>query len=117
MSVGVDHYLLDLPFPQQFIAQELRRIILNSSTKMEESIKYGVPFYTYKKPFCYLAKKKTGIMYVGLIHGQKIKNHSELLISEKLKQVSHLEADSIDFVEENQNEITAIIQEAILLNL
>jgi uncharacterized protein YdhG (YjbR/CyaY superfamily) len=58
MSVGVDHFISDLSFPEQFIAEELRRIILISSREIEESIKYGVPYYTFKKPLCYLSKIK-----------------------------------------------------------
>jgi hypothetical protein len=56
-------------------------------------------------------------MHIGLINGQKIIENRHILTSEKLKQVSHLDAASVDFIVEHNNEVSAILNEAILLNL
>ncbi len=88
--MSVEHYLFELQEPQQSIARILRNLLLNSAPGIIESYKYRVPFFTYKKGLCYLAKNKKEQMYIGFIHGQKLTNNQRLLNSYQLKQVSHL---------------------------
>lgn len=49
----------------------LRSLTLNYSNEIQELVKYGLPFYYYKKkPFCYFWKdKKTNEPYVGIAKG------------------------------------------------
>jgi len=57
----------------------LREIILGLSPELTESLKYGMPFFSYKgKMFCYFWKdKKTKEPYVGVMKGSLI-THSKL---------------------------------------
>jgi hypothetical protein len=57
----------------------LRDIILELGPELTESLKYGMPFFSYKgKMFCYFWKdKKTKLPYVGVVKGSLI-NHPKL---------------------------------------
>ncbi|MEJ7643982.1 MAG: DUF1801 domain-containing protein [Chryseolinea sp.] len=54
----------------------LRQVILAEDYGLKEAWKYRVPFFLYKeKMFCYLWKnKKTGMPYIGIVSGNKIKH-------------------------------------------
>lgn len=56
----------------------LRGLILNFSPDIQELVKYGLPFYYYKKkPFCYIWKdKKTNEPYIGMHKGFLIEHPS-----------------------------------------
>lgn len=57
----------------------LRSIILSYSPQISESMKYGMPLFTYKgKMFCYLwTAKKTGHPYILMVDG-KLLHHPAL---------------------------------------
>ncbi len=64
----------------------LRYYILNFDVNISEHLKYGAPFFYYKKKqFCYLYKhKKTKIPYIGIVKGDQIE-HEALFQGERKK--------------------------------
>ncbi len=62
------------PLKSTFLA--LRDIILALDNDISNELKYGMPFFCYrKKMFCYLWKdKKTNTPYIGIVEGNRI-NH------------------------------------------
>ncbi|MEE9364126.1 MAG: DUF1801 domain-containing protein [Cellulophaga sp.] len=65
------------PLKGTFLA--LRDLILSLDTSISNTLKYGMPFFSYKgKMFCYLwTDKKTKQPYIGIVEGNRI-NHPSL---------------------------------------
>lgn len=59
----------------------LRTIILKQDANITESLKYGMPFFSYKgKMFCYLwVKKNSKEPYIGFVEGKRME-HPDLII-------------------------------------
>jgi hypothetical protein len=83
----LDNYFFSVEEPHRSCLLFLRGYILNFSDNISEKWKFNTPFYYFSnKWLCYISyHKKTKIIYVGFVHGYKIK-HSKLL-SEGRKQV------------------------------
>lgn len=66
--------------------QELRELILAHAAHMTEDLKYGMPFFLYrKKMFCYLwTRKESGQPYLGLVEGQRL-FHPELIQEDRAR--------------------------------
>ncbi len=60
--------------PNQSCLLALRKIILDQNTDLDETVKYGMPCFTYKKKaFCYLwTDKKTTEPYILMVDGKLI---------------------------------------------
>lgn len=76
MISELDQLYLKQQEPNQSCLLALRSIILELSPAITESIKYGMPFFSYKgKMFCYFWKdKKTMEPYVGVMKGSLIEH-------------------------------------------
>jgi len=75
----------------------LRQIILASSPKLVEEIKYQTAFYTYKGLFCYFSvEAKSGRLYIGFCDGHLLADPKHVLINENTKQIRRLYADLVD---------------------
>jgi len=59
--MNVEEYIFNLNENEKKIAQFLRSEILNLALGVEEKIAYGLPFFSYLGPLCYLAPKKHGV--------------------------------------------------------
>jgi len=59
--MNVEEYIFNLNENEKKIAQFLRSEILNSAMGVEEKIAYGLPFFSYLGPFCFLVPKKHGV--------------------------------------------------------
>ena len=51
----VDSYISELDPAKREIVETLRRIILNADLELQESVKWGNPFYEKKGRVCYIA--------------------------------------------------------------
>lgn len=68
--MNVEEYIFNLNENEKKIAQFLRSEILNLALGVEDKIAYGLPFFSYLGPLCYLAPKKHGVD-LGLMDGQQ----------------------------------------------
>ena len=77
MSSDFLQFYLNQAEPNQGCFIALRDLILNNSTDIYETRKYGMPcFCIGKKPICYLWKdKKTEIPYILWVLGDKLDHH------------------------------------------
>lgn len=57
------------PEKAQFLLEKLRLLISSVSSEIEETGKYGGPFYVYKGYLCYLAIDKSKKVYIGMCRG------------------------------------------------
>ena len=80
MINAVDNYILNLPETDKNCMLFLRSWILKQHPLITESLKYGMPFYSFnKKMFCYLWKSKTHpFPYIGFVNGHQL-HHKDLL--------------------------------------
>lgn len=112
-SNQVNMLLLDWSPIQREIAQALRSIIDECSPAIQEVIKYGIPYYQYHGPLCYLSPEK-GSVKLGFAKGYLMSNAQEILESHELKQIRHLTFKRIEEV--NPEAVHIEIQEALLIN-
>lgn len=98
--MSVAFYIENLPDHKRGIALELRSIILNSIPGVEEQYKYKCPFYVYRGLLCYLSPTKNG-MYIGFIKGTSLQDEDQRLTGEHLKQIRHLNFNSISDIDED----------------
>ncbi len=49
-ATDIDEYIANAPAGTRPILAELRRVFLQASPRLEETLKWGVPFYSYKGP-------------------------------------------------------------------
>ena len=75
---NLENFYLNQQEPNKGTYLTLRDIILNLDSNITHSLKYGMPFFSYKKKmFCYFWKdKKTNEPYIGLVEGNRIKHIS-----------------------------------------
>lgn len=87
MLNALDDYFLNLPEPEQSCLLFLRQFILEFNKGISEHWHYHTPFYYYKgKWMCYISyQRKKRILYLGFVHGNKLR-HKKLL-SEGRKQI------------------------------
>lgn len=110
----VDQYISNLPDDVQAITDSLRKIILNSSSKLKEEYKWSMPNYSYKGLACYLQASKKhvnlGFQKGNELEGKDIHN----LLQGTGKTMRHIR---IKKMKDIQPEVfTSLIQAALELN-
>lgn len=91
-SSEVNLYIQRTPKQLRDLMIVLRTIIHKTLPDGEETLKYGVPFYTRKGLLCYLSplKKKDGI-YIGFAEGYRMSDESGIFTGKNLKQIRHIQ--------------------------
>ena len=74
----VDDFIAAQPADSQVRLRSLRKLILDAAPHVGESIKYGIPFYTYHGLLCYL-NPKPGYVDFGFCRGVKLSDEAGLL--------------------------------------
>lgn len=110
---ATDTFYYKQPEPQQSCFLALRELITGHDMFIGETVKYGMPCFTYKdKPLCYLWKdKKTAEPYVLFVDGQ-LMNHPALESGDRAKMKILRVNPSRDL---KIDSILSILKEAILL--
>lgn len=74
MHSELDNFYIIKEEPIKSCLLALRALIVSSDTKINETIKYGMPCFCYaKKPLCYLwVDKKTDEPYILMVEGKKL---------------------------------------------
>ncbi len=80
MLTAFDQFFEKIEEPIRSHFMGLSQIILNFDGTIESTVKYGMPFFSYKKKMlCYLwMDKKTNEPYIGFVKGKEI-NHPDLI--------------------------------------
>lgn len=75
----IDHFYLDKEEPNKSCLLALRKIILEQDIHVNETRKYGMPCFCYKKKmFCYLwTDKKSDEPYILMVEGKHL-HHPQL---------------------------------------
>jgi len=109
----LDDFYLNQEEPIKGIFLALKEIILKQDQEITNTLKYGMPFFSYKgKMFCYLwIHKKLKQAYIGIVEGKHFEE--SFLIQENRSRMKIMMFD----VNENLplEQIEAVIQKAINL--
>jgi len=84
MEKSLDNFYLQQQEPNGSCLLALRDIILSQDKNITTSLKYGMPFFSYKeKMLCYFwFHKKYKKPYIGIVGGIHL-NHPDLLIEKR----------------------------------
>lgn len=108
----VDAYIANREAPVAATLSALRELILRCSPAISESIKYGLPFFTYHRPLCYLNPTRSGIN-LGFTRGAELSNGKGVLAG-KGKLVRHIHIPCGDTIPERL--IRETLYESMMLN-
>lgn len=82
---------------------------------MQEKLSYKIPFFYYHGALCYLNPTKEGVD-IGFTKGYELSNTSGLLEAKGRKQVRTITFHSVAEVEENEEALRQLLNEAAILN-
>lgn len=100
------------PAEQRMLMEQLRHLILEAAPRIEECIKWKIPFYSCHGLLCYLNPQANGVV-LGFCRGALLSNKQALLTGSG-KEVRLLKIYSGSPLP--ITEIRQLLQEAILLN-
>lgn len=110
----VDQFIKNLPNVIQNITKTLRKVILNSSPKLEEEFKWSMPNYSYDGLVCYLQTAQKHVN-LGFQKGNELqKKDIDNLLQGTGKTMRHIRIKKIEDIKPEA--ITSLIQEAMALN-
>ncbi len=112
---SVQSYIAERPRSQAEIMSVLRSMILDIGPHVQEKISYTVPYFYFRGPLCYLSPKFDGA-YIAFVRGNQLSNEHGLLESKERKYVRSIHFYSLAELEEKEDDIRAILNEAALLN-
>lgn len=110
---GFDQYFMRQPEPAKSCLLALREIILRTDERLEPALKYGMPFYCFKKRMLvYLwTDRITGDPYVGFVDGN-LMDHPMLVKGSRAR----MKIMNIDPYDDLPSEtLTCLVRDAILL--
>ena len=118
---SVETYITDFPNEEvQLLLHETHQFLLQVIPQVETAIKWKVPFYTYIKPLCYLSpinsktSRRGDGVYLGFMNGYLMSSDYTILKTEGRKQIKVVYIHQVEDL--YQEELMAILQEAMLLN-
>jgi hypothetical protein len=108
----VDEYITGLPLEQQEVAGALRKLILGASPRVEETIKWGKPWFCYgEDAVCYIAAQKDYVNF-GFARGAELSDPDELLEGTG-KGMRHIKVKTMKDV--RRKPLTALVKHALKL--
>ncbi|MCE7060226.1 DUF1801 domain-containing protein [Dyadobacter sp. CY343] len=86
MLRAIDQFFYAKSEPANSCLNALRAFVLNFSPNINETWRYGMPFYNdHGKRICYIwVNKKTGWPYLGIVHGNLV-DHPDLIAENRSK--------------------------------
>ncbi len=92
----IDNYYLQQDEDVSACLLGLRGIIIKQNNNITESLKYGMPFFSYKgKMFCYLwVKKNIKAPYIGFVEGKKLEHPDLILEGRKRMKILLVDKDA-----------------------
>lgn len=113
--MNVQRFIAELEQPQRDILTILRAWILDIGSHVKEKISNQIPYFEYYGNLCYLHPLDTGVD-LGFVHGNVLSDDEHLLESKGRKQVKSITFYSVAEVEEHEEEIRHLLNEAAILN-
>jgi uncharacterized protein YdhG (YjbR/CyaY superfamily) len=111
----VQEYIASERPSQKEMMSVLRRWILDLGPHAQEKISYKVPYFYFYGPLCYLNPAAEGVD-LSFVNGKKLSNDQKLLEEKKRKTVASIRFHSLAEVEEREEQVRQILNEAAILN-
>jgi len=111
----VQEYIAAQRSSQKEMLSVLRRWILDLGPHAQEKISYKVPYFYFYGPLCYLNPAIDGVD-LSFVNGKKLSNEQKLLEEKNRKTVASIRFHSLAEVEEREEQIRQILNEAAILN-
>jgi hypothetical protein len=112
---AVQEFIANQPNQQKEIMSVLRMWLLDLGPHAQEKISYKIPFFYFYGPLCYLNPVFNGVD-LGFAQGKRLSNEQKLLQSKNRKVVASILFHSLAEVEEQEEKIRQILNEAAILN-
>ena len=111
----VQQYIGAKESPHKEILTILRSWVLDLGPHTTEKISYAVPYFDFFGPLCYLSAGKEGVAF-SFVHGRELDDEAKLLHANGRKQVRSIIFHSVAELEEHEDEIRRLLNEAAILN-
>lgn len=109
----VEDFILDYPHEStKQLMQLTHQLLLDCIPHLQYDIKWKVPFYTYKKSFCYM-NPKTNLLILGLMGGASISD-PDCLLEGTQKLLRHYIIKTADDI--FKEGFHRLLMEAIIIN-
>lgn len=114
-AITLIDYIYDQKGPQHDLFLLLHNFIMKYSGVRAE-VKYKIPFYSVKKPICYIRPQKKGLEGVEVVfwNGVKMKNSLPCLIMKKREWFGGITYKTVDDI--NFELLDQIIQEGLMVD-
>ena len=108
---AIDDFILGLPADQGALVGFHRTVIKSQHTGISERIAYGIPFFYYKKPLCYINVKEWGVD-LGFVNGTGLAPRAALVVGNRktVRSIGIAWQDEVDIIL-----LVELVQEALVL--
>jgi len=115
INMTVQQYISGKESPDKEVLTILRSWVLDLGAHTQEKISYTVPFFYFFGPLCYLSAGKEGVAF-SFVNGRELEDEAKLLQSNGRKQVKSVTFHSVAELEEHEDEIRRLLNQAAILN-
>lgn len=113
--MNVTQFIAQQPEPNRKIMTVLRSWVLDLGRHTEEKISNKIPYFSFYGPMCYLNPTSEGVE-LGFTKGYEISDDERILESKGRKMVKSVTFVSLTSLEEQEETIRHILNEAAILN-
>jgi hypothetical protein len=113
--MNVTGFISQQPEPKKGVMTILRSWILDLGRSTEEKISNKIPYFSFFGPMCYLNPTDDGVE-LGFTKGYELSDDDQLLEAKGRKMVRSITFDSLTSLEEQEDTIRRLLNEAAILN-
>jgi hypothetical protein len=113
--MNVTGFISQQPEPKKGVMTILRSWILDLGRSTEEKISNKIPYFSFFGPMCYLNPTDDGVE-LGFTKGYELSDDDHLLEAKGRKMVRSITFDSLTSLEEQEDTIRRLLNEAAILN-
>jgi uncharacterized protein YdeI (YjbR/CyaY-like superfamily) len=113
--MNVSHFINEQPAPHREIMTVLRSWVLDLGAHTQVKISNKIPYFSFYGPLCYIKPNKEGVE-LGFTKGYELSDDQKILEANGRKQVRSAVFYSVAELEENEEPIRRLLNEAAILN-
>jgi len=113
--MNVRNFINEQHQPQREIMTIVRSWILDLGPHTQEKISYKIPYFSFYGAMCYINPHEDGVD-LGFTKGYELSNDQGILEAKGRRQVKSVTFHSVAELEENEDTIRHILNEAAILN-
>jgi hypothetical protein len=113
--MNVRQFITEQPASRREVMTVLRAWIMDLGTHTAEKISHQIPYFSFYGPICYLNPVEDGVEF-GFTRGYELSDEQKILEAKGRKHVKSVTFYSIAELEENEEAIRRLLNEAAILN-